>query len=215
MPIGFGEPCIANADCTERPNGKCLKTCPICDGTNNQGCFYPQLQSAVALASTSRLEEHMDGITFGHWTKRLVGSASSRRGLLRLGLGGGLGLLGFAQIAVEVSACRRTGKPCDKRKRNGNCCSGTCRRGKCRTTPGAFGCKVGQDICEGEAVQCPDNPDGQCVMLDSGKPFCYEAAGCDGCLSNADCTTFPNGRCVTNCPACSPSTGRACAYPQI
>ncbi len=157
----------------------------------------------------------MDGTHFDQLTKRLVGSTHSRRGFLRLGAGGGLAAVVFGTAAVEVSACRRTGKPCAKGRRNGNCCSGTCRRGKCRTTPGAFGCKVGQSICEGEAVQCPNNPDGQCVTLDSGKPFCYEAVGCDGCLAHADCIDFPNGRCITTCPACAASTGRACAYPQF
>jgi len=158
----------------------------------------------------------MDGVQFDRLTKWLVDRPTSRRGLLRLGVGGGLAALGFG-MADEVSACRRTGKSCIEGRRNGDCCSGTCRRGKCRTTPGAFGCKVGQDICQGEAVPCPDNPDGQCVMLDSGKPFCYEAAGCEGCASHADCTTFPNGRCITNCPACAPpsASGIACAYPEF
>ncbi|MGH3449807.1 MAG: hypothetical protein ACRDQW_03590 [Haloechinothrix sp.] len=158
----------------------------------------------------------MDGTHFDQLTKRLVDRRNTRRGLVRQGLGGGLGLLLFAQVVEEAAACRRTGKPCAKGRRNGDCCSGTCRRGKCRITPGALGCKVGQSICQGKAVPCPGNPDGQCVTLDSGKPFCYEAVGCDGCRSDAECTTFPNSRCITNCPACAPpNVGRACAHPKI
>lgn len=148
-------------------------------------------------------------------TARTVAMESTRRGLLRLG--GGLAALVFGTVVEQALACRKNGKPCGS-GRNGNCCSGTCKRGKCRPTPGALGCTVNSgDVCKNQFIPCPQNPTGVCLLLDNGKPFCYEAAGCEGCASHADCTTFPNGRCITNCPACAPpsASGTACVYPEF
>ncbi len=158
----------------------------------------------------------MDGITFDHLTKRFTASTSSRRGLLRLGVGGGLGLLVFGQMAEEALACRRNKKPCDKTKPNGNCCSGTCRKGTCRPTKGAAGCQVNSgDICKNQFIPCPQNPDGVCALLDNGRPFCVAGAVCEACTANADCTSVPNGKCIKTCPHCGVVSpiDQACVYP--
>lgn len=155
-------------------------------------------------------------LRFDHWTKRIATSTRSRRGLLRLGLGGGAAALLFSQGAEEALACRRTRKPCAKNKKNGNCCSGTCRKGKCRPTRGAAGCTVNQDVCAaGITERCPSNPKGFCIKLDNGKPFCYEDGRCAPCATNADCTEQPDGKCLTSCRFCNEkSGGQVCVYPK-
>jgi hypothetical protein len=160
----------------------------------------------------------MEAVQFDRWTTRWATTSPSRRGLLRLALGGGFGLLGFDQVAEEALACRRNGKPCAKGQRNGDCCSGTCRKGKCRPTPGAKGCTVNSgDYCDGDQldIKCPQNPDGFCVLLDSGKPFCMVDVDCSGCTSHADCTLRANGKCVKTCPRCGTATNNGCVYPQF
>ncbi len=157
----------------------------------------------------------MDGTHFDLLAKRLAGSTPSRRGLLRLGLAGGLSALHFSQGADEALACRRNGKPCGG-GRNGGCCSGTCKRGKCRPTPGAAGCQVNSgDLCQNQFVDCPQNPDGACLLLDNGKPFCSAGLDCQACTANADCNAFPNGKCVKTCPICGVVSpiDQACTYP--
>ena len=148
-------------------------------------------------------------------TALTVAMESTRRGLLRLGLGGGLAALVFGTVVEQALACRKNGKPCGS-GRNGNCCSGTCKRGKCRPTPGALGCTVNSgDVCKNQFIPCPQNPTGVCLLLDNGKPFCIEASDCRACTSNADCITFPNGKCVKTCPICGASpNNQGCFYPQ-
>ncbi|MDQ3693934.1 MAG: hypothetical protein M3464_09935 [Chloroflexota bacterium] len=159
----------------------------------------------------------MDALHFDQWTKEVVARAGSRREMLRLGLGGGLAALVFGRAAGAVAACRGTGKQCDKNKQNGGCCSGTCKKGKCRRTPGAAGCTVDSgDSCVGQHAQCPNNPDGFCIRLDNGKPFCYQAGVCAPCTSDASCTLRPNGKCLMTCPACQTDSGdQACVYPPL
>ncbi|MBA2518844.1 MAG: hypothetical protein H0V24_04205 [Chloroflexia bacterium] len=157
----------------------------------------------------------MDGTPFDQWIKRIAAPTSSRRGLLRLGVGSGFAALIFGTAAEKALACRKNGKPCDKGKRNGNCCSGTCRNGKCRPTPGALGCTVnGGDFCQGQHIACPQNPGGICVLLDTGKPFCVEEGHCLPCTANADCTFRPNGKCLKTCPFCDGDNNQGCFYPR-
>jgi hypothetical protein len=157
--------------------------------------------------------ENMDSGTFDRWTRRVAKPPRSRRGLLRLGVGGSLGLLGVGTVADDALACVKTGTDCKRGKPHGNCCSGTCKRGRCRRTPDAKGCQVTSgDICRNQGESCPNNLAGLCVKLDTGKPFCAEAGGCQVCTSSADCTTLPNGRCVTNCPRCQGTSNQGCFY---
>lgn len=158
----------------------------------------------------------MDDKRFDQWTRTLAAGGWSRRNVGRLALGGGLATLGLGLGAETALACRRNKKPCAKGIRHGNCCSGTCRKRKCRPTKGAAGCTVQHDICTGEgATPCPNNPEnGACVKLDNGKPFCFQALTCEACTSNADCTFRPNGKCLKTCEFCDPfSDGQACVYP--
>jgi hypothetical protein len=160
----------------------------------------------------------MDSVRFDRWTKTLVAGLRSRRGLLRLGGAGGLAALGFSRVAEEALACRRNKKPCAKSTPNGNCCSGTCKRGKCRPTKDAAGCTVQRDFCQGPSRPCPKSPElGACVVLDTGKPYCATVAVCHDCASHAECTALRNGipgKCVRQCSIC-PDNGPVCVYRQF
>jgi hypothetical protein len=159
----------------------------------------------------------MDGMRFDRWTKTLTGGVRSRREALRLALGSGIAAAAFGRAPGAAFACRRNRKRCARNQANGNCCSGTCKRGKCRPTPGAKGCTVEMGGCR-TFNECPRNPDGTCTLLDNGKPFCVEFSRCEACASHDDCPVFEGirGKCATSeCPdACSHTVGRICVYGQ-
>jgi hypothetical protein len=155
----------------------------------------------------------MESGRFDQWTMRLARAPGSRRGLLRWGVGGSLGLLGFGQVTDDALACVKNGKDCRRGKPHGNCCSGTCKRGRCRRTPGAAGCQVNSgDLCRDQGETCPNNPAGLCVKLDNGRPFCAVIIYCESCSSDDDCTNGLGGKCIKTCPACELSN-QGCAYP--
>jgi hypothetical protein len=154
----------------------------------------------------------MDTKRFDSLTRRLAAGAGSRRRLLALGAG--LGLLGFSQRPDSAAAaCRKNGRECG-RGGDRSCCSGTCKRGKCRPTPGAKGCTVRHDTCEGTIVECPNKPGGFCIKLDNGKPQCMVAGNCKLCSSNSDCTDLPDGKCVKTCDRCTETNRQGCYYPR-
>lgn len=143
---------------------------------------------------------------------RAFAMSPSRRTILR-SLGGGvsaalIGTLGYRQAAA---ACKKDGKKCDKDK---DCCSGTCKgkkgKRKCRSEPLAFGCTT-DDACNQRP--CPDDPDGDCAVTITGKPFCFRDGQCFDCSSNQDCVDAgqAGGHCV-KCPEeCVAATNfRAC-----
>jgi hypothetical protein len=119
-------------------------------------------------------------------------------------------------------ACTKNGKECDPKKPR-QCCSGTCKkhgkRHRCKPTPGAEGCAIRDDFCAGKAVSCPGNDNGSCVVLDSGKPFCFRSTACVDCDTDADCDaafTATGGICVTRCPVCVPlGTRSLCVFPLV
>ncbi len=160
----------------------------------------------------------MDGSRFDRWTKTMAEGASSRRGVLRLAMGTGLAAIGLGAAAGEALACRKNGKACDDDKKNVDCCSGICRSGKCRSNKAAVGCTVrSRDACTSSSSQvpCPKNPDGFCVLLDDGKPFCAESAGCFDCRSDDECTELADGipgKCLKTCRACPNTNNRACVF---
>jgi hypothetical protein len=160
----------------------------------------------------------MDGMRFDRWTQRIAGDAS-RRGVLR-GIGAAAVALAIGARGAEAVTCIKNGKECDPKKR-GQCCSGNCRkkaRGHtCKPAPGAFGCTVNGDFCEAttDVVRCPGDPNGLCVVLDNGKPFCSLGTICTACETGADCdaTGTEGGICVTRCPRCVRTGGSACVFP--
>lgn len=157
----------------------------------------------------------MDGPRFDRWTK--LRGASSRRGVLRSAVGSGLAGFGLSGGQAVALACRKNGTPCGA-GRNGGCCSGTCKKGRCRPTKGAAGCTVPRDVCKRPQDPCPNNENGLCILLDSGKPYCFKEIDCVNCKSDAECTRLRDGvpgKCVKTCNACSPTSNhRACVYRQ-
>jgi hypothetical protein len=164
----------------------------------------------------------MDGTRFDRWT-RLLATGASRRGMMR-GLGAAAVAVALGGRGAEAAAtCIKNGKECDPKKR-GQCCSGTCRKRKkarghqCAPTPGALGCTVNDDSCALVFRRCPGNPDGSCIVLDNGKPFCsLGAAACATCETGADCDVafgLKDGKCITRCPGCAANGGSACVFPE-
>lgn len=147
----------------------------------------------------------MDGMQFDRWTRTLATGVRSRRGVLRLIGGGGLAVVALGGASEEALACRKDGKPCAKNKTNGDCCSGTCKNGKCRPNKRAAGCTARKDSCDQNAgnTRCP-RKNGSCFVLDSGQPYCAKVSQCFKCRSDADCPPVDGKRakCITNCPAC-------------
>ena len=69
--------------------------------------------------------------------RRLAHDETTRRGALRLGAGAGAVLAGLSGLALTpdeaAAACRPPGRKCKKKK---TCCTGRCKRGKCKNCRG-------------------------------------------------------------------------------
>jgi hypothetical protein len=161
----------------------------------------------------------MDGSHFDRMLRSLA-VGGSRRGLLRRIAATTLGAALGRAVSAETLACARNGKRCDP-KQPSTCCSGTCGKShRCKPAKGAQGCTIDDNICVGQQRRCPGNHNGECVVLDSGKPFCIDPdlGDCHNCATEADCDAafgLSGGRCVTNCPFCAISgVTRACVFPQ-
>ncbi len=168
-------------------------------------------------------EEAMDGTMFDQWT-RLLASAVSRRAVV-----GGLGAATAAaplggrgiEEAGAAALCIRDGKDCDPR-RGARCCSGICRKRRkarghlCAHNLAARGCTVNAVSCTTDSPLCPGDSSGVCIVLDNGQPVCTRNRGCSACETGADCdAAFDSvgGICVTRCPDCAETGGRACVFP--
>jgi hypothetical protein len=171
----------------------------------------------------------MDGNRFDQWTQRLAGGAS-RRGVLRglsaaavaVALGGRGAEAALGGRGAEAAAtCIKNGKECNPKNR-GRCCSGNCRKSgrghTCKPAPNALGCTVNLDSCVAgeDPIPCPGNPDGICVVLDNGRPFCSGLSRCTACNTGADCDAAfgkQGGICVKSCPDCAGQGDSACVFP--
>lgn len=148
----------------------------------------------------------MDSVQFDRWTRTLAIGARSRRGVLRLIGGGGLAVVALGSASDAALACRKDGKPCATNKKNGDCCSGTCKKGTCRPNKRAGGCTTARkNSCDRNAgnTKCP-RKNGSCFVLDNGQPYCAKVSQCVNCRSDADCPRFDGkpSKCIKNCPAC-------------
>lgn len=174
--------------------------------------------SADRAAMSPRAAERrsdMDGSRFDGITRALATGRTRRHALQGLAASAIVGLLGLAGIE-DAAACRKTGKSCTDDKKNGDCCSGICRKGKCRSNRAAAGCTVrSRDTCKNSLVRCPKKRDGFRVLLDDGKPFCTVSG--DRVFRGSDdrCTELSGGipgKCVKTCPICAKTDHRACFY---
>jgi hypothetical protein len=145
----------------------------------------------------------MDERRFDNLT-RIFGSTQTRRRALTMLAGGGLAAL-LARLDIgEVAACRKAKKAC---KRDKQCCSGRCKKGRCKGN----GAPVG-NVCEGKeiATRCGDGC--FCVLTVSGDIFCGDFSVSAACVADADCESATgtgsvcffnkngNGQCAAPCP---------------
>ena len=153
----------------------------------------------------------MDADRFDRLARSL--GTTSRRGALRLLAGGALGsflgLLGRGEAgAAHGEGCKRVTRRCAK---DGDCCSGRCRRGRCRTTTNPDPACAGGDGCSGGvAIWC--GPGGSmdcwCATTVEGGGICNWDNGCGAeCATSADCG--PNAVCV-DAPCCETATDKVC-----
>lgn len=176
----------------------------------------------------------MEGARFDYLTRRFAGAAPRRLGRRRLTAGALAALFGIGAPRLGAAACARNGETCDPKKPR-RCCSGTCvkrkRKGRghaCRPRPAAapgpvpdpLGCTVQDDFCVSSFRFCPDNPDGECVVLDDGRPFCALTLGCVDCATDADCDArvgdpHAGGRCVKDCPRCNLQGNNFCVFATV
>jgi hypothetical protein len=173
----------------------------------------------------------MHNYNFDAWTRLLV-SRQPRRRVWRGLAGGALAALlphfgkPLPAAARETAAkrCLKEGKSC---KRGTQCCSGVCRKKKCRRATGQGLCTIRQDLCR------TSQPGPGCGVDDGGGPcFCHvTAAGasfcasafeteCFPCAANGDCAdvTGPDSACIRTlgtpfCDDSCPEQGAFCARP--
>jgi hypothetical protein len=170
------------------------------------------------------LEDHrFDAITLA-----LSAGSPSRRHLLRGVAGGALGAaLARFGLAVEPAAaakCAGNNKAC---KRGSQCCSGICRKKKCKLAPQQGTCTIRQDACEqggiGFGPKCNGVANCECIVTKTGAAFCRQIgeASCIACTNDQDCEVqlAPNAKCIQKrdlCVAspCGPEGGDTfCAAP--
>ena len=150
----------------------------------------------------------------------------SRRKVLRTLAGGALAVVlartGMTEAAAQDAAaapCLREGKAC---QRANQCCSGVCRRGKCRTAPGQGTCTIRRDTCRltggiGLGPTCNGVQGCECIRTKTGAALCREKLiGCFSCFDDQDCVTKvgPGAKCIAAGPCGDPcGIGDFCAAP--
>ncbi|MBA2519173.1 MAG: hypothetical protein H0V24_05880 [Chloroflexia bacterium] len=160
-----------------------------------------------------------------------TGFAATRRGALRFMAGGAMTAV-LAQIGLgeAAAACKKNGAKCEKKKDH-QCCSGTCRNKgtkanknfRCVKLESALGCtnEKKNDLCQGNNVNCPKGGvDTLCFVDEKGRPGCADTGEslCFDCADDADCvaeTLEPEAKCVKGCAACVNDNSRFCAVPAV
>lgn len=157
----------------------------------------------------------MDDRHFDALTRAVAATMASRRGALRVLAGGGLGLVLTRFVAggrevreAAAKSCLKERKRC---KRDGQCCSGICKKRKCRRAPTQRTCTIRKNVCESGAAgtECGITNGGDpcaCVVTTSGASFCGDTASseCVPCLGSGDCAVVagPGSACVRAVGAC-------------
>jgi hypothetical protein len=156
----------------------------------------------------------MDSSRFDAIARQVAGLPQSRRAALRL-LGGALGtaLSVHAQDggATHVG-CRHWKASCHSHEQ---CCSGICRRKRCRAT-NRGGCRLADNFCAGgEDNRC--QPGCECNITTGKAPHCGGSVFCPvvECQRDTDCGE-PGAACIPagKCTSCgSSATENFCAFP--
>jgi hypothetical protein len=147
----------------------------------------------------------MDGERFDQVTKALTTTVRRRQALAGF-LGGAIALGRRPEVRATHVDCKHVGARCRNADR---CCSGICRRKKCRAHDVGT-CKRGQDYCADTEVDPSCNgSDCVCYTTTGGARFCgnsseeYCPTGFEaGCVRDVDCGT-PGAACVNSGLLCS------------
>lgn len=172
----------------------------------------------------------MDARRFDRLAIELGRVPRSRRGALRWLGASVLGALGAGVTgragAAAAARCVPGNEACGQPRQ---CCSGICRRGKCRRSRGRGICTVADDSCRGPFARCDDGTGDfcLCVVTTRGASFCTGGGVCARCRNDKECVavTGPGSRC-TRCagpaigagplptlPDCRSVGGTACEPP--
>jgi hypothetical protein len=158
---------------------------------------------------------------------RSLHDAVSRRAAFRA-LGGVVTLLGLPgrdnasakkrkrkkkKVKRNSFGCVNVGDFCRK---NGQCCSGLCKRRKCEPHD-ADVCEAEDDICKGNAASCTTatNNKGDCGRTTGNASYCGGEGDCFPCKKDADCIPIcgPLAACVVCESECAEAGGTACFGP--
>ena len=154
-------------------------------------------------------EQRFDALT------RSLTRGASRRGTIRLLVGGALGGLltdfGAPHAGAMHFDCRHVGKRC---RHGQQCCSGRCRGPKGHKTCRAHDvsvCKSGQDSCSVGSLFCGSDLGCRCFTTTGDAGFCGTNPVCSGCTRDVDCEggSGPGAACVI-CPTCGGADATAC-----
>ena len=132
----------------------------------------------------------------------------SRRSTLRLLAGGVLGglltALGVPRAEARHAGCRHVGKRC---RRDGQCCSGRCKREKCRAP--VICSNESQNVCGADAVRCGATGTCFCFVTTTGAFFCGSSNQVVNCTVDAQCVPIRGAGAV-----CAPCAGETlCVSP--
>lgn len=124
-----------------------------------------------------------------------------------------------AQLEADA-ACRQENKEC---KRDTQCCSGICRKKRCRRAPSQGTCTIRKDTCKltggiGFGPKCNGVSSCECITTKAGAAFCRQIGGaaCTSCDSDFDCVAAlgANAKCIRGSTCGDPcGIGDFCAVP--
>jgi hypothetical protein len=143
----------------------------------------------------------MDDCRFDNWTRSIAGESTRRSAIKKLTAGAAalftlaraeLGIAQAADVTLEAN-CKGNNEKC---KRDKECCSKKCKRGKCKCAGQGASCKRDKGCCSGV---CRNSGGG------SGKCQCGDKG--DFCNNNSDCCSKVcrdnNCRCIRGGDRCS------------
>lgn len=172
----------------------------------------------------------MDDRQFDSLTRTLAATTACRRQALRLPVSCALGLFSTHVVAGRFEVREAVAKGCLKERkrcqRDRRCCSGICKKHRCRRAPGQLTCTIRRNFCESgvDGTVCGTANGGDpcaCVVTTSGVSFCGDIASveCVPCLGSGDCAAVagPGSVCVRavgNC-LCNDGSETFCVPPCV
>jgi hypothetical protein len=138
----------------------------------------------------------------------------TRRAVVRTWLGAaGIAVVGTAERSL-AARCLAAGEEC---RRGRQCCSGRCRRRRCRPASGQGTCSIRKNTCRDVGSPLCGTTGGSggcsCHVTTRGTSFCGAGLACRAggiCTKDSDCDSVfgPGSACVRDC--CAEQGGVAC-----